>query len=264
MKVQFLKNTATAVIKDPPKNTLIIFREGFGYGVPDIPGAEVVEFLEYKKRYTVFTPDLIVLVGINRIITPSNRCDMVNEYLQTMTPSTPKISIDTDPFIGEPWRLWYHYSIANCGKFNISYSYIIEGEWQYWFYRDQPDCRLSAKNIRLFISDTVSDILPWETRFEFFDIGSEEESWYAQAKETVFEKYDTPKLIINNLLKLANQRYNLKISYDSYRMRAKTGGLFPEPAIVKMPDIGIYRFVAEEAKRRMDIYNKVVTYESVH
>lgn len=263
MKVQFLKDTSTARIDDPPANTMVIYRDGFGYSLPKISGAEYMEFLEFKNKYTLFQPELIILVGLNRIITPSDRCDMVNEYLQTMTPNIRKICIDNEPFIGEPWRLWFHYSIANCGNFGITYSYAIETEWEHWFYRDIPDCRLSKDNIRLFIADTVSDLDPLVTEFEFTDIDESDESWYAEAKEAVFTRRNTPKLIINDLLKLANDRYGLNISFDSYRKRPADDLLFPEPPKIIMPDIGIYRFMTEENLRRMGIYNEVVKYENI-
>lgn len=263
MRVQFLKDTSKAMIESPPANTLVLFREGFGYQLPKIPGAEYMEFLEYKNKYTLFQPELIVVIGLNRIITPSNRCDMVNEYLQTMTPNIRKICIDNEPFIGEPWRLWFHYSIANCGNFGITYSFAIETEWEHWFYRDVPDCRLAKDNIRLFLADTVSDLDQITTEFEFADIDETEEEWYAQAKEAVFARRDTPKLIINDLLKQANARYKLDISFDSYRRRPKIDQLFPELGKIIVPDLGIYRFVVEENQRRMGIYNEVVMYENI-
>ncbi|OGS40528.1 MAG: hypothetical protein A3K77_00860 [Euryarchaeota archaeon RBG_13_31_8] len=250
MKIQFLTDTSKFKINNYPKNTLVIFRDEFGYSLPSLQGVEFIEFLEYKKKYTLFDPELFIIIGLNRIITPSNRCDMVHEYLHTITPNIKKISIDTEPFIGEPWRLWFHYSITHSGNFNINYSYIIEGEWQYWFYRNRQDCRLSQDNIRLFITDTISDLELYKTSFEFFDISAMEETWYSKTKEFIFSKYDTPKLLINNLLKLSNKYFNIDISYDSYK----------ENKIIKLPDIGIYRFIVEENKRRMGIYNEVIKY----
>jgi len=256
MKIQFIKDTSKAIINDYPKNTLIVFRDGFGYSLPNLPGAEFIEFLEYKKKYTLFDPELFIIIGLNRIITPSNRCDMVHEYLHTMTKNIPKISIDTEPFIGEPWRLWFHYSITHCGHFNINYSYIIEGEWQYWFYRDKPDCRLSKDNIRLFVSDTTSDLDLFTTSLKFYDISGQEEQWYFKMKEHVFLKHDSPKLLINNLLKLSNKYFGVDLSYDSYQ----------ENKLINLPDIGIYRFMAEENQRRIGTYNEVVKYgnENLH
>lgn len=264
MCVQFLRDTAKARINDAPSETLVLYREGFGYGIPEIPGAIYLDFLEYKNRYTLFDPKLIVVVGLNRIITPSNRCEMVNEYLQTMTPHIPKICLDTDPFIGEPWRLWFHYSIANCGNFGITYSFAIETEWKHWFYRDTPHCRLAGENIAMFISDTMSDIEPFQTEFVMEEPSSEEEKWYQQIKEDVFRKRDTPKLIINDLLKEANRHFGLNLSFDSFRYRPEDPlGLFPEPARFVLPDLGIYRFVIEENLRRMGTYNAVVNYENL-
>lgn len=250
MNVQFLKDTSTAIIDSVPSNALVIFRDGFEYQLPNIPGAEFIEFLEYKNKYTLLNPEFIVVIGLNRIITPGNRCDMVNEYLQTMTPNVPKICIDTAPFIGEPWRLWFHYSIAHCGQFNITYSYAIETEWEKWFYRDAIDCRLSRDNIRLFISDTISDMEPLKSSFEFFDVSANEEDWYSNIKKHIFENYDTPKLLINNLLKQTNKHFNIDLSFNSYR----------EDKEISLPDVGIYRFIVEENERRRDIFNKVVKY----
>ena len=262
--VQFLVDTSRALIPgDLPDNTLVVYRDGFGYRSPEIKKAEYIEFQEYKKKYTILEPDFIVLVGLNRCITPSNRCDMVNEYLQTMTPATPKLCIDTDPFIGEPWRLWFHYSVANRGKWNITYSYAIETEWSKWFYRDVADCRLSPENIGLFLESTISDIPPYETRFVFKDVSSDDEEWYQETKAAVFEKHNTPKMLINSLLQAANRHFNMDLSYDSFRRRPEPSLLEADNTLIRVPDIGVYRFVVEENQRRMGIYNQVVGYENI-
>jgi len=250
-KVQFLKNI-NAVSLDLPENTLVVYHAMYFDQLPAID-AEYIEFQDYKKKYTMLEPEMIVVIGLNRIITPSNRCDFINEYLQTMTPNIEKISIDTEPFIGEPWRLWYHYSIANCGHFNITYSYAIETEWQYWFYRDVQECRLSGENIRLFISDTWSNIEPLTTQFEFYQPNEIDKHWYHEIKKHIFISYDTPKLLINNLLKLSNKRFDINLTYDSFRKNQK----------IILPDLNIFRFVAEENIRRMKIFNAVVSYEEI-
>jgi len=249
MKIQFLKDTSKAII-DAPEQTILIYRDGFNYDLPKISGVEYIEFLEYKKKYTYFEPNMVIMVGLNRIITPSNRCDFINEFLQTMTAHIPKISIDNSPFIGEPWRLWFHYSIANCGNFNITYSYIIETEWKHWFYRDINTCRLEKGNIKLVLSDTYSNLDPLVTTFDFKPVDLE---WYNKAKEDVFNRYDTPKLIINNLLKMTNKKYNRNITYDSFKNNNKN----------ILPDLGIYRFMSEECIRRKEIYNEVIKNENI-
>ena len=247
-KVQFLKDTSKMIIRGYPKNTLLIYRDGFGYELPKLSGVEYLEFLEYKKKYPILKPEFIIVIGLNRIITPSNRCDMVNEYLQTMSMHTPKICIDTAPFIGEPWRLWFHYSVANCNRFNITYSYAIETEWESWFYRDVPDSRLAGENIKQYLSHTYSDLEPLRAQFTFRKVEKEDLDWYAEVKSTVFEKYGSPKLLINNLLKQANIHYSMKLTFDSYR----SGGC------TELPDLRVFRFVVEENMRRLKIYNEVI------
>jgi len=175
---------------------------------------------------------------------------MVNEYLQTMTMNIPKICIDIAPFIGEPWRLWFHYSMANCGKFNISYSYAIETEWEKWFYRNTQVCRLSKDNIRLFISNTIADLDLLTSSFKFFDIPEEEQTWYKKIKEHIFLKYNSPKLLINNILKLTNKHFDINFKYDSYL----------DNKSFELPNIGIYQFIVEENIRRIGIYNEVIKY----
>jgi hypothetical protein len=240
--VYFVKDIASLKL-EAPTDTLVVTHDM--YDSPYIEGANYISFTKYATEYNNFEPELLVIVGINRMITPSNRCNFVNEYMQTLTPNIKKVVIDTAPFIGEPWRLWFHYSIAHCGKFNISYSYAIETEWKKWFYRETPDCRLAGANIRLFIDKTYSDLDPLTTDFEFYDVDPEP---YDLLKEHVFEKYDSPKLIINNLLKQTNKQYGVDIGYET----------FTSNTTLKLPDLKIYQFVAEEIKRRVDTYNEVV------
>ena len=107
------------------------------YEKPEVKAKQVIEWEKYKGIHSNLEASRIVLIGINRMILPSNRCDFIHAYLTVLTPQIPKIVIDTAPFIGEPWRLYFHYQIANCfSKFGANYSYPIEGEWLRWFERD--------------------------------------------------------------------------------------------------------------------------------
>lgn len=253
-RVQFLKDTSTAKV-DIPEKTIVVYRDGFALPKLD---ADYIEFEKYKIAYDSIECNFIVLVGLNRIINPANRCDFIHEHLTTLTPHIPKVSIDTLPWIGEPWRLYYHYQYSKCGKFGASYSYPIEGEWQRWFYRESNDSQLSAANVRLLIESTYSDLDPLTTSFELTEPTEKDLQWYSQAKEQVFAKYDTPKMLINNLLKLANTHFGLSISFDSFR-EIKPQDLFSVgPVCLKMPGLGIYRFMVEENLRRLKTFNAVI------
>jgi len=56
-------------------------------------------------------------------------------------------------------------------------------------------------------------------------------------------------MTILNLLRVTNKHFNMKISYDSYLDSGK----------ISVPDVGVYRFVVEESRRRQDIYNLFTT-----
>lgn len=227
----------------------MVYPDGFGYALPEITGSERIPFNKYKCIYSEIECGGIVLVGLNRMINPANRCEMIHEYLTTLTPNIPKFSIDTAPFIGEPWRLFWHYLYTNTGNWGENYSYPVEREWLKWFYRERNDCSLSGDNIKLLISDTYSDLDMLETSFEFEEPSELELAWYEEARNFIFKKYDTPKLILNNLLKECNKRMQINISFDSYRKHGK----------YVLPDLKVYRFLAEENQRRMAIYNAVIS-----
>lgn len=246
MIVQFLKDTARAKLESVPPDTLMIYREG--YNLPGISGIERMDFERFKVVYSELHFNMLIIVGLNRMITPSNRCDMVNDFLQTMTRNIPKVSIDSQPFIGEPWRVWYHYDVTNTGKFGVPHGYAIETEWKHWFYRESNHCRLSRDNIRMLINNTYSDLELLTTNFEFYEAEDHQLEWYNEAKEHIFSKYDTPKMLVNNLLKLSNRQFQADVSFDSFRTNRN----------FVLPDLGIYRFMADENKRRMDIYNAVI------
>lgn len=242
--------------KDINKLLATKFRGGFGddsvvvyhamYDKPETPTGNVLEWEKYKVVYSTLEPSTIVLIGLNRMVTPSNRCDFIHAYLTVMTPHIHKIAIDTAPFIGEPWRLYFHYQAANCfDKFGANYSYPIEGEWRRWFERDVEECQFTPGILQDHIVNTYTDLPRLCTTYELYPSSNKDMDWYSEAKRYEFEKFRTPKLLLTGLLKASNTHFNLDISFDSY--------LTNDP--IKVPDLGIYRFAVEENQRRQDIYN---------
>jgi len=250
MRVQFLKDTSKAIIDTNVEDTLLVYKEG--YKIPELKNIKYMEFNKFKTVYSELHFSRLILIGLNKIITPANRCNMVNDFMQTMTRNIPKISIDTAPFVGEPWRLWYHYDVTNCEKFGVPHGYAIETEWKKWFYRDTNFCRLSADNVKMFISDTYSDLDKLTTKFDFYDVEDKYIRRYEATKADVINNNNnpSPKLLLNKLLKRCNKFFKVSVNYDSYRINNKK---------FLLPNLGIYRFVVEENRRRMAIYNAVIS-----
>jgi len=248
MKIYFSKdipNLLQSQFKgDFGKDTIVVYHAM--YDKPKVKAKEIIEWGKYKITHDNYEVDRIVLIGINRMITPSNRCDFIHAYLAVMTTQIPKIVIDTAPFIGEPWRLYYHYQIVNSfSKFGANYSYPIEGEWLRWFRRDVKECRFTPKRLKDHIVDTWTDLPKLTTAFEFYPPKESDVEWYEEAKKFEFDKFRAAKSLLISLLKAANSHFGLKISYDSYLSNET----------FRVPDVGIYRFVVEENRRRLGIYN---------
>jgi hypothetical protein len=244
-KIFFTKDINKVIASElgPVPDALVVYHDM--YPKPEIEAQQVIEWSKYRGVYSETEASRIILIGLNRMINPANRCDFIHDYLTTLTPNIPKMVIDTSPFIGEPWRLFYHYLFANCNKFGFNYSYPIEGEWKKWFLYETNECRLSASSLPLFITDTYSDLTPLTTSYDLHVPDDAALEWYGEARGQIFEKYSSPKMWVTHLLALSNKHFNLKIDFDSY--------LTNEVFVV--PDMGVYRFVVEENRRRQGIYN---------
>jgi hypothetical protein len=243
MKVQFLQDVKTAKIPDFEGQKLCLFWEGIE--PPGFAGFEYMDMQEYRKKYTKIEPSLIVLVGLNRIINPANRCDFVLDHLSTLTPNIPKMSIDTAPFIGEPWRLFYHYQFTKTGRFLHPHSYALETEWKSWFCRDREDSIFQPEILQGLLADTYSDLPLRKTAVTWYEVESE---WYENIKTHAFSMFPTYKNLLNFLIKEANSKYAVSVSYND----------FGKPW--HLPDLGIYRFLVEEMLRREAIWNTAVTW----
>ncbi len=248
-RIQLLKDTTQPILPDDlTKDDLLVHHEMYDYP-KDLP-CKYVTWKKFKTLYSEYRPNRMILVGVNRMINPSNRCNMVNDYLQVMTTNIPKLIIDNSPFLGEPWRMFFHYSIAYGGMEGINYSHPIEGDWMKWFLRDAEFSMLKPETLKIILKkfDIYSDLEYLDTEFKTFYPSDSDIEKYDAIKEMVFSKYGTPKLLINNMTKQLNKAFDCKIEYTSYL----DGGS------LSFPEFGTYKFMIEENERRKAIYNTVV------
>lgn len=247
-KIFFVKNPESIVIDNLRGDTIVVNHPTYTK-LPIIKNARYMSLDEFKACYMTIHFVNLIVVGLNKIITPSNRCDMFNDFLQTMTRSKNKISIDTTPFVGEPWRAWYHFDVVGENKWGVPHGFAIETEWKKWFFRDVADCRFSANGIKSFKGDcVVSDLNPLAFEIKYNSVSEEEKKWYNEIKEIVICKFNTPKSMINSLLKECNEHFNLRYSMNSYMEGIK----------YTLPNLGVYRFVTEENERRKNIFNELI------
>jgi len=207
---------------------------------------KTIKWSVFKNSFINFDESNIIIVGMNRIRTDASRYDLVYSHIYKLKNYNTKIIIDEHPFTGEPWRLWYIYGFLFHNWILGENSMLLQGNWTKWFNREIDHSLISSKNILKEISHTYSDKEPLKTEFHFKEPDLFENEKYIEVKKTAFEKFDTPRQIISFMLK----NLNLEITYESY--------LSNETII--LPDWGISRFMVEENKRRLDIYNTIINY----
>jgi hypothetical protein len=212
-----------------------------------------IPWSKFKITYNTYNQKNIVYVGMNRIRTANNRYDLVHKFVHNLSKYDVKITIDDKPFNKEPWRLWYHFGFLFGKWMGISYSNPIETDWKKWFNLEKNDCIIKHDNIRPFIKNVYSELTPLSTTFTFYELREKNINWYEELKKFLFENNDTIGLIINKLLKECNKKFNLNISYESYLTNIN----------FSLPNLGIYRFIAQENLKRLKIYNEVVSYEGI-
>jgi hypothetical protein len=208
-----------------------------------------IEWSKYKAEYINHKEPNIIIVGLNRIRTPDSRYDLVYSYLYKMNDFETKITIDEKPFNSEPWRCWYHYGFLFKTWLGVDYSNVLESDWSHWFYRDRNDCLISSKNLKNHIKNTYSDLDFLITEFEFYEPDLFLNEYYQEIKTIAFEKYGTPKQIIQFMIKHLNSKIKIDFGFESYLTNKK----------YLLPNFGVFCFLVEENKRRMDIYNTLIS-----
>jgi hypothetical protein len=246
-RVQFLKDTSKPCLPDglDGKNVLVVYREG--YSTPKIDDATYLEFEKYRVCYQSLAHETIIFIGLNRMVKPSNRCDLVFEYMQTLSSNKTKYSLDTEPFLGEPWRCWFHFSVAYGSWLNIDYSYAIETLWTKWFHRDVESCALSPESLKhegagLF----YSDIDRKRVKFTFYSPNESLMEFYKEYKDHIFDTYSTPKMLITKMFKGLSEKTGADLSFEMWRKNI---------IVFDLPDLLACHLAAEENKRRLEIYN---------
>jgi hypothetical protein len=205
-----------------------------------------ISWSKYKASFIDFEENHLVIVGMNRIRTEASRYDMVYSHIYKLRKYESKVVIDEHPFTGEPWRLWYVYGFLYHTWIAGENSMAIQRSWTRWFERETKDCPISEKSILNHIGDTYSDKELLTTEFILRPVDLFENGKYEEVKRIAFEKNDTPRLIVNEMVK----NLGLEIGYESYLENRK----------IVLPDFGISRFLIEENERRMGTYNAIIKY----
>lgn len=197
----------------------------------------------------------LVLVGLNRIVTPSNRTDLVFEILFNNTPELPKTSIDTTLFIGKPWRSWFHFGIVGAEYQEYTYSYIAESNYEsFWngIHDDDPfdleTIRRSGDGIvqsdykQYFVSPTVQ-VIPAPTSVH---------SEYQRRKAELFDTERSISKILTSLALFAQE------SVPERSVPALGRFFQQQTSIIVSTDLGIDTWLVSELQRIAVLTNSIL------
>jgi hypothetical protein len=141
-----------------------------------------------------------VVVGLSRIITPSNRVK-VGQVLMRPIDGVRRISVDRTMFISEPWRLFWHFSCIRQPYQELTDSYLAETRYKQSLdgFREDP---FSLAEIKAYSDGKIqAHGHPFFESFEVTRVPVSQE-WhrrYAAEKASAFDEEHTPSAIIKRL-----------------------------------------------------------------
>jgi len=199
---------------------------------PPIGGADTMRFAAFRARYSkdpaLLDYDNIVIVGTNRIVTPSSRNDPVFEVLFSGTRHINKVSVDNVPFISQPWRTWFHFGITNelysiydySYKAETDYNKFIEGFSDHNPFSLEEMIKWSDGPVRVDYNEYFTD---WQ--IVEIDLMPDVIAEYEDLKAMLFETEDNPKAIVQKLSRFARFRCKQRCVPQPYAIFRKPRGL---------------------------------------
>ena len=149
----------------------------------------------------------LVVVGLNKIITPPNRTK-VGPHLLRPRPGLRRISVDRTLFVSEPWRAWWHFGCVGAPYREYTYSYLAETHWNgaQDGLREDPFTLEAITQagrgvIRVQPDYKVEPLLIQTIRLEQADHDA-----YAELKTLAFEEEHTAHAIVARLAAFAQER----------------------------------------------------------
>lgn len=192
----------------------------------------------------------VVVVGLNKIMTPSNRTAEVFEVLFNLTPEVPKFSVDTTLFVSAPWRAWFHFGLTGSPYREYTYSYLAESHHKAFLDGVRPDDPFGLEAIteagrgvvRSFYRRFFSEGLFGGMSEEVVALDAETHARYQALKGRCFEEENTIGPILRRLAAFAEEAC-------PRRSIPKPERIFEGQALaIVRTDLGIDRHLAEHLK----------------
>ncbi len=124
----YLTKDTGAFELDAGTSAVCVTHESYGAPRIDCPHLPLSEFMADVSG-SLHGRGTLVVVGLNKILTPGNRTTLGKVFLRPM-PGIKRISIDRTLFVSEPWRAWFHFGCTSAKYREYTYSYLAESHWR--------------------------------------------------------------------------------------------------------------------------------------
>lgn len=223
-------------------------------GVEAVPLAEI----EADPARWLGSPGTMIVVGLSRMMTPSNRVRL-EPVLHQPWAGVQRISVDEVLFVAEPWRAFWHFIATGTPYEYYTDSFRAESRWlraREQQTADPFDLDTIAKwgrgHVRavdpFVFGPVVEQVIPCER-----DTLEE----YAAEKEAAFAEETTIAAIVRRLSRFAAEvepRRSIPTRAALFRRRA---GLVPEPVRIVRTDLGVDRFLAADVRHLVTLTNGI-------
>jgi hypothetical protein len=202
-------------------------------------------------RSAVANSDLLVVCGlVTKLCRPSNRVKL-GQFLTEPWWGPKRASVDSCLFIGEPWRMWWHWGCIERPFANYFTSYRLESDWNRHI-ELETDNPCSIERIIEFGNGHVQHCDGF--RFGSINIHIEKfsdakHSSYAEEKEKSFAEEKTIKAIIRRLSAFADA---------SYPDRSIPKDLFASTDHeIRVTDFGVDMYLLKRIRETIELTNAI-------
>lgn len=218
------------------------------------PACTHMTFPEFERdpRGAANGKRVLVMVGMNRIISPANRTQNVFEFLHNDSRHLRKISVDRTLFVAEPWRTWFHFGFVGAPYREYTYSYLAETHW-----RAAQD-GLRGDPFSLEAISAAGDDVVRATYASYFDLSTETLALSASAhqdyqklKAACFDEEHTIAAILRRLGEFAQQSH-------PWRTLPTPASLFEHRTHrLRVTDLPIDRYLVGRLRALADLTNAI-------
>jgi hypothetical protein len=202
-------------------------------------------------------PITMVVVGLSRMMTPTNRVQLGRVFLRPRD-GLHRIMVDRQLFVSEPWRMWWQFrAVGADGPWGYTDSFLAETRWNRAIEMQEPDpfgIEPMLRNMRGVVR--VVDAF----RFGPIDVDVRRtddrmKRRYAELKEEVFTHEKTLPAILRRLSQFAQEAEPDRSVPTAARLFAK-----PPTKIVRT-DLAVDEFLVGQLLARVALTNAIAEFQ---